>query len=299
MADAKVTALSAISAVALADLVYVVDDVAGTPTSTKATVLQLMAATGLLHTAGTDADTTMAVGAMYVVDMSAWATADRTYTLPGTAAVGDRIGIMVTAGDATHELIITAGTGDTLNGISGGTEWSRLFMSYEVVIMRCVAANATWIVEHDGRKFESCRIDTDGTVESPSPTRNTAYKITDPLTTETSDNGDLWDNTNKRFIPRRKGRYLIHGHLQMANMTSGNTCVALLYKNGASIGNGGSSPAVTASALYPEADVLMTYDVTTVGDYFELYVYYSDSSANKTTNNGNVYFEATRIGDAL
>jgi len=103
------------------------------------------------HVAGTDADTTMTVGSLYVVDMSAWATADRTYTLPATAVAGDRVGIMVTAGDATHELLITAASGDTLNAISGGTEWSRVFITGEVVIMRCVAANATWIVEQDGR----------------------------------------------------------------------------------------------------------------------------------------------------
>lgn len=101
--------------------------------------------------AGTDADTTMAVNTLYTVDMSAWATADRTYTLPATAAVGDRCGVMVTAGNASFELILTAGTGDTLNGIAGGTEWSRVFISNEVVIMRCVVANTTWVVEYDGR----------------------------------------------------------------------------------------------------------------------------------------------------
>ena len=107
--------------------------------------------TGMAQATGTDADTTMAINTLYVVDMSAWATADRTYTLPAVAAVGDRCAVMVTAGDASHELILTAGSGDTLNGISGGTEWSRLFITNEVVIMRCVVANATWVVEYDGR----------------------------------------------------------------------------------------------------------------------------------------------------
>ena len=59
---------------------------------------QWMAA-ALDHVSGTDADTTMVLNSLYVVDMSAWATADRTYTLPATAAVGDRIGIAITAGD--------------------------------------------------------------------------------------------------------------------------------------------------------------------------------------------------------
>lgn len=106
---------------------------------------------GLTNATGTDADTTMAVGNMYVVDMSAWATADRTYTLPATAAAGDQIGVMVTAGNATYELILKPDAADTINGGSAGAEWSRIFITGEVVIFRCVAANSGWVVEYDGR----------------------------------------------------------------------------------------------------------------------------------------------------
>jgi hypothetical protein len=101
----------------------------------------------LHNVTGTDADTTMAVGQMYVVDMSGWATADRTYTLPATAKAGDRIGIMVTAGNASYELIIKPNTGDTINGGSAAAEWSRLFITGETVILRCVTANSAWVVE--------------------------------------------------------------------------------------------------------------------------------------------------------
>lgn len=104
----------------------------------------------LVQVTGSDAATTMAAGNLYVVNMSAW-TADRTYTLPATAAVGDRVGVMVTTGGDAYELLLTAGTEDTLNGVAGGTEWSRIFITGEIVVMRCVTANATWIVEHDGR----------------------------------------------------------------------------------------------------------------------------------------------------
>ncbi len=110
-----------------------------------------MESAALNHVAGSDADTTMAVGNLYVVDMSAWATANRTFTLPATAAVGDRVGVMVSAGSASYELLLTAASGDTLNAVAGGTEWSRLFITGEVVIIRCVAANATWVVDVDGR----------------------------------------------------------------------------------------------------------------------------------------------------
>jgi len=151
MADSKLTALTALTTVTGDDLLYMVDDPAGTPTSKKATAAVVREFANMAQATGTDANTTMAVNTLYVVDMSAWATADRTYTLPATAAVGDRIGIMVTVGNASYELLLTAGTGDTLNGISGGTEWSRLFIANEVVIMRCIVANATWVVDYDGR----------------------------------------------------------------------------------------------------------------------------------------------------
>lgn len=175
MADQKLTALSALSALTGDDLLYAVDDVAGTPTSYKVTAAVVRGFTNMAHATGADADTTMAINTLYVVDMSAWATADRTYTLPATAAVGDRIGVMVTAGDASHELILTAGSGDTLNGIAGGTEWSRLFITNEVVIMRCVVANATWVVEYDGRIPQKgiVRVTTAGTT-------NTGASLTSP-----------------------------------------------------------------------------------------------------------------------
>ena len=243
---------------------------------------------------GTDANTTMAVNTMYVVDMSAWATADRTYTLPATAAVGDRVGVMVTAGDATHELILTAGTGDTLNGVAGGTEWSRLFITNEVVIMRCIVANTTWVVEQDGRKFEACRIDTAGSTTSCASTTST--KISNDLATVTSDPSVIWSTASKQLLPRRKGRFLIHGHTQMASVNAGNAFVAQIYKNGSVIG-GGPTATSASGATYPESDVVMVYDVTTVGDYFELWQFNGD--VTKSTNTANVYFEATRIGDVI
>lgn len=247
---------------------------------------------GMKLVALADANTTMAVNSIYVGSMSAWATADRTYTLPTTAAVGDRIGVMLTGGNATYELILTAATSDTLNGIAGGTEWSRLFITNEVVIMRCVAANATWVVETDGRKFELCRIDTNGTTASHASGAST--KISSELATVTSNVQNIWDSTNKRCTPRRLGRYLIHGHLQLTSMAANSLCVAQIFKNGSNVGGGGTSSAVGS----PECDALLFYEVTTIGDYFELYVYNGDTVA-RNTNSANVYFEVTRIGDAL
>ncbi len=164
-------------------------------------------AAALDHVAGTDANTTMEVNTLYVVDMSAWATADRTYTLPATAAVGDRVGIMVSAGDASHELLITAASGDTLNAVAGGTEWSRLFITGEVVIMRCVAADATWVVEYDGRIAQQglMRLSTNASGE----TANTFVQPTNfsGAWTADTDVGNVCTTASGRITTRRAGKF--------------------------------------------------------------------------------------------
>lgn len=103
---------------------------------------------GLTLTTGTDAATTMIVGSDYAVDMSAWATADRVYKLP-TCSAGDELGIIVTSGNASYELIVQGDTGVSLNGISAA-EWSRLFITGERLTFKAVATN-TWMVTYDGR----------------------------------------------------------------------------------------------------------------------------------------------------
>ena len=158
---------------------------------------------------GTDADTTMAVNTLYVVDMSAWATADRTYTLPATAAVGDRCAVMVTAGDDSHELILTAGTGDTLNGIAGGAEWSRLFITNEVVIMRCIVANATWVVEQDGRipQVGSMRLSTSADGETALTFTRPTQAPTPGAWTADVDVGSVCSTSGDQIKTRRAGRF--------------------------------------------------------------------------------------------
>lgn len=133
-------------------------------------------ASTLVNATGSDANTSMQVGKLYVVDMSSWATADRTYTLPAVAAVGERVGVAVSAGSASYELLVTAASGDTLNGVAGGTEWSRVFITGEVVIFRCVVANSTWIVEYDGRI--PCRMEHTSTVTATSSYTNYSVSFT-------------------------------------------------------------------------------------------------------------------------
>lgn len=186
----------------------------------------------LTQVAGTDADTTMAVNTLYTVDMSAWATADRTYTLPATAAVGDRVAIKVTAGDDSHELIITAASGDTLDGVAGGTEWSRLFITGEYVVMRCIAANATWIVENDGRIPCSfyARITTAGDGESAATlTLPTAVSA---VWTADSNVGACFATGSSRVTARRAGRWMFGGLYQSKDSLSDGQYCSLQITDG-------------------------------------------------------------------
>lgn len=102
--------------------------------------------TGLIEVAGpADAAQTMAVGVLYVADISAY-TANHPYTLPDVAAVGDQCGVLVSVGHASFELQLTAASGDTLDGVAGGTRVLGMRQAYELVVVECTVANTTWVV---------------------------------------------------------------------------------------------------------------------------------------------------------
>ena len=209
-----------------------------------------MESAALSHVTGADSNTTMVVGALYVVDGAAL-TADRTYTLPATAAVGDRIGVMMSAGSATYEVLLTAASGDTLNGVAGGTEWSRLFIIGEVVILRCVAANATWVVEQDGRipQVGNMRLSTSADGEAANTfTRPTTCSTPGAWTADVNV-GSVCTTASDRITARRAGRYNInyvglikdlltdqnlHGAAVFHNGTANILHAATLYASGVS-----------------------------------------------------------------
>lgn len=225
---------------------------------------------------GTDADTTMAINTLYVVDMSAWATADRTYTLPATAAVGDRIGVMVTAGDASHELILTAGSGDTLNGIAGGTEWSRVFITNEVVIMRCIVANTTWVVEYDGRIPTSGLIflSTDGDGEAA--TTWTLPTSVGGAWTTNSNTGMTIDLSTGKITNRRAGKYSIAAAARSKDgLADQKYYILAVYVDGVSIGQitevAPAAQVIACQAAFPNYTLA-------VGKYMQLYFQSQDGA---------------------
>ena len=200
------------------DLILVDDGASGT--NRKAAMSRVRMFTHLAHVVGADADTSMAINSLYVVDMSGWATADRTYTLPATCAVGDRIGIAVMIGNASHELIIKPAAGDTINGGSAGEEWSRLFITGELVIMRCVVANSAWLVDSDLRIPSKASVILSASTTDTPLLPNTWVEA--QFDTEKYDVGNILETSGKikRIRVRRKGVYLCSHRAGIANIAN-------------------------------------------------------------------------------
>ena len=179
-----------------------------------------------------DANLTMQVGVLHCVDISGF-TADRTATLPAVAAVDDRVGLYISTGDDAYEMLMTAASGDTLNGVAGGTEWSRLFITGELVVFRCIVANTTWVVDYDGRIPQqcACRLTTAATAE-------TAATVTTPTDksgawTAFIDNASLATVSTSDIKTRRAGNFLVSfAGTSTGTVTSGKYFSVYLYKNG-------------------------------------------------------------------
>ena len=115
MADKKITALTSIgTATARADLLHLIDDVAGTPTNKKVTIGEyanaLNAPVILTDASASLTEATHAMRTVVTIDNSA----DRTFTLP-TPIAGMEFKFIYghTAADG-HDVLIAAGTGNSL-----------------------------------------------------------------------------------------------------------------------------------------------------------------------------------------
>jgi hypothetical protein len=149
----------------------------------------------------TDAAVAMISNRRYQGSIAAF-TADRNYTLPAGTA-GDVIEIQITTGDDLYELILVGATGVSINGGSAATEWSRLFISNEVVRFYCAATN-DWRVIFDGRIAQHCEMFLTTTVASHYV--NAAYTKV-PVDTIAIDNASIGSLANDTITPRRAGKY--------------------------------------------------------------------------------------------
>ena len=189
----------------------------------------------------TTAGVTGEVGAMHVLDISGL-TADRDFTLPATAAVGDRVGVMLSAGDDAYELLIKPAAGDTINGGSAGAEWSRLFITGEVVVFRCITADSAWMVEDDRRIPCSFSL-----TNSFTHTSSGSWVTLDLASATVGFNvGDLLVIANDNAVIRRAGKYAISNTNDCSVGTS-KTVGAAISNNTTQIGIGWDKTGATGS----------------------------------------------------
>ena len=87
-------------------------------------------------------------GKLYVITTTSM-TANIDFAVPA-GNPGERIGVHCATDEPDWEIVIKGDISVTINGGPSNTEWSRVFINGETVVLLCVATN-TWIVERDGR----------------------------------------------------------------------------------------------------------------------------------------------------
>jgi hypothetical protein len=237
-----------------------------------------------------NAAVTGVVGTMHILDIGPF-TADRDFTLPATCAVGDRVGVFIKTGDPDYELLLKPASGDTINGGSPGAEWSRLFISNECVIFRCITANADWIVEYDGRI--PCQMSFDlSTNESGTKNGGTYYAPTsvNGVWTVVKNIGDCGDSSTSRFNVRRDGSYLFTASWGSTSSPADQTVNAIRFFDGTALYGGwlyGQGVAGSIQMATAHADFL------TVGKYIEMQT--RSGAASAYASNTTTWFSAVEI----
>ena len=231
----------------------------------------------------------MAVNNLYVVDMTSWGTASRTYRLPTTASAGDKIGITITKGNANHELAIrsTIGSGDTINGVDhDADDWSRLFQAGETVIMECTTADSDWIVTTDGRKAAKARVRRSTTAQT------VAESAFDQIEFDTEDyNYGLTVDTTTGYniTVRRDGIYNLNSLLLFDPDTP--DVLINLYKNGSRVNTGFVSTEGGRDGV-----TVFNGDIDLVaGDDVEIWTYAYGPRSTSTNSAKSSYFSVSEI----
>jgi hypothetical protein len=142
----------------------------------------------------------------YWLDVSGL-TANRDFLLPTGPSTGDFVGVGLSAGDDTYELLIKSGAaGDLIDGVDrSSSEWSRLFHTGELLYFRCISgATADWIVESDRRlvsRFYAYR--------ATDLTTHAAGTIAAGFDTEAYDVGSVYNTSTEQFESRRAGVWAV------------------------------------------------------------------------------------------
>jgi hypothetical protein len=236
----------------------------------------------------TTTNLTATLNRSHILDVSGL-TADRNFIISAGAA-GDWIEVNLSAGDDTYELIIIGDTGISINGGSTATEWSRLFITGETVMLKATSAT-NWQVTYDGR------IPCHGQMTlSANDTTNTANTLTLPTWDNAVINtGNICDTTNYRFNIRRAGKYRVSGDYRADNtVADGNFVFVQIYLNGT-----GGTLVATSDARQSGASTAMSNAISprsidcAVGDYLDYW--YWPQAANDGISATKSFFEVIEV----
>ncbi len=193
------------------------------------------------------------IGFNDVLDISA--DAARSWTLPATAKVTDRVAVSVStdapAYNATtpNELkIYAAGATDVINGTRGyhsaGTEWTRLLIAGEVLEFTCIATSPlTWQVSNDGRIPCVAHRNASSSSSTADSIPDAQFTFIDQWAeTNVTDNALLYDSDadgagHDGYVIRRTGNYRINLAFALDSAPDQVRCIVRTYKNGSGYTN--------------------------------------------------------------
>lgn len=241
------------------------------------------------NSAADHSDISAAAGKLYLVNLSSVTTNNLVFTLPVAASVqtGERVGVHITATNASFELDLKSGASlDLINGTDhSSTAWSNIWIVGETVVFRCIdGSTGDWIVEYDGR------VPCYGHVEL-----STTYNIVSASTYELLPFNDvIWDvgdcfNTGAYFMyPRRNGRYRVNAIFRTVSSYTNDQARISIRETGNDRRLGYSFMDDYSGFLQPQADSLIN---TTTSDYFGIYAYVSDAAAVVSDGFSVTWFE--------
>lgn len=153
----------------------------------------------------TTSNVTGVEGTLHNLDVSGM-TANRDFNLPTPSAAGKRIGVRLSVGNYTYELLLK------INSV----EWSRIFIDGEIVIFVSTGTGAgDWKIENDGRIPCKAKIK-----NTASQTINNGTVTTVILDEDGGYNtGSCADTGNNRMRFRRTGKYDCKGSLRYNSLS--------------------------------------------------------------------------------
>lgn len=216
----------------------------------------------------TTSNVTGVEGTLHNLDISG-TTANRDFNLPTPSASGKRVGVRLSTGDDTYALVIKR----------NGSEWSRLFVTGEIVIFVSTGTNpGDWAIENDGRISCTVKI-------KNSNSQNISNGVVTTLILDEMDydNASCADIANNRILVRRTNIYEVTSLTDWNFAVNGNLQVLTQINSAVYISN---------SRRYSLATEITTHIDTTrcplsAGDNIRVIVFQL-TGANLPTNVGTL-----------